>query len=224
MTPDGGPKLISALIQERLGVDCMVLMGANIASDIANGEFGEAVIGYKDPTNARVFQRLIARPHFDVSLLADVEGAELCGTLKNVVALAAGMVDGMGYGSNTKAAVIRRGLDEMKRFSQRLFPNVRDDTFLETCGVADLITTCYSGRNRKVAAAFTRAWREGDGTTFDKLEQRLLDGQKLQGVLTSNEVQQFIDLRGWAEDFPLFTLTNKIVNGQADPSAMVEKV
>lgn len=78
-------------------------------------------------------------------------GAEMAGTLKNVVALAAGFVDGLGLGPNSKAAVMRAGLDEMRRLACALYPSARDATFLESCGVADLIATCFGGRNRAVA-------------------------------------------------------------------------
>jgi NAD-dependent glycerol-3-phosphate dehydrogenase len=192
-----GPQLISQMVTRSLGIDCSVLMGANIAKGIADKELSEATIGYNDIEHGRLLKKLFQREYFGITLVRDVAGAEMCGTLKNIVALGAGMVDGLGLGSNTKAAILRAGLDEMRRFSKLTFPSINDGTFLESCGMADLIATCYGGRNRLVALEYTKAFLAGNKTTFAALEDSLLNGQKLQGVLTSNEVQEILELRGW---------------------------
>ncbi|KAL2942971.1 Glycerol-3-phosphate dehydrogenase [NAD(+)] [Bienertia sinuspersici] len=213
------PSMISSLISKQLGVDCCVLMGANIADEIAEEKFSEATLGYRENREvAERWARLFATPYFAVTPVQDVEGVELCGTLKNIVALAAGFVDGLGMGSNTKAAIIRIGLNEMRAFSKRLFPSVQDDTFFESCGVADLIATCFGGRNRKVAEAFVI--NEGK-RTFDELEAELLQGQKLQGVLTAKEVYGVLERNGWFDVFPLFTTIHDICVGNKSPSAIV---
>eukprot|EP00198_Chlamydomonas_reinhardtii_P000461 XP_001689796.1 predicted protein [Chlamydomonas reinhardtii] len=229
VTPEG-PELISQIVRRTLGVDCSVLMGGNIAEDVGREQLSEAVIGYYNLEHAQRFKKLFQRPYFRVTLLPDPVGAELCGTLKNIVALGVGMVDGLGMGPNSKAAIIRQGLLEMRDFCQALYPSVRDDTFLECCGVGDLVATCIGGRNRRVAEAWTRSAVEGAeagegngaGRSWAELEKELLQGQKLQGVLTSNEVQQILRTRGWESKYPLFTTINRIVNGHLPPHLVVD--
>merc|ERR1711972_320710 len=116
--------------------------------------------------------------NFRVRIIEDVPGVELCGGLKNVVALGAGFSDGLDFGGKTKAAIMRVGLQEMKDFIRFFYPETKDETFLESCGVADLITTCVGGRNRKCAEAFARAKGQ---KKWGEIEAELLDGQKLQG-------------------------------------------
>ncbi|RZC71309.1 hypothetical protein C5167_035241 [Papaver somniferum] len=215
-----GPCMISSLISEKLGVDCCVLMGANIANEIAVEKFSEATVGYReDKEVAEIWVKLFGTPYFQVSAVQDVEGVELCGTLKNVVAIGAGLVDGLDMGNNTKAAIMRIGLREMKAFSKLMFPSVKDSTFFESCGIADVITTCLGGRNRRVSEAFAR---NGGKRSFDELEAELLQGQKLQGVSTAREVYEVLSHRGWQELFPLFTTVHKICIGLLPPSAIVE--
>ncbi|KMZ57323.1 Glycerol-3-phosphate dehydrogenase (NAD(P)(+)) [Zostera marina] len=215
-----GPSMISKYITKMLGTSCCVLMGANIAQEIGMKRFSEATIGYnQDKKVARRWVELFTTDYFIVSAVQDVEGVELCGTLKNIVALAAGFVDGLDMGSNTKSAIMRIGLREMIAFSKLMFPSVKDNTFFESCGVADLITTCIGGRNRKIAEAYTRS----NGTrSFSDLEEELLDGQKLQGVLTSNEVYDVLCHRKCKDQFPLFTKVHDICTGELLPSSIVE--
>uniref|UniRef100_C5H3W1 Glycerol-3-phosphate dehydrogenase [NAD(+)] n=1 Tax=Dunaliella viridis TaxID=140095 RepID=C5H3W1_9CHLO len=210
-----GPQMISQMITRVLGIDCSVLMGANIAGDIAREELSEAVIAYANRESGLLWQQLFQRPYFAINLLADVPGAEMCGTLKNIVAVGAGMGDGLGCGSNSKASILRQGLSEMRKFCKFISPTVRDDTFFESCGVADLIASSYGGRNRKVAEEWARRRNEGDEVvTFETLERDMLSGQKLQGVLTSDEVQEILHARGWELEFPLFTTINRIIHGE----------
>lgn len=214
-----GPCLISTYISEQLGINCSVLMGANLASEIAEEKFSEATVGYGNNREiAEQWVQLFTTPYFMVTPVQDVEGVELCGTLKNVVAIAAGFVDGLDMGNNTKAAIIRFGLREMREFCKLLFSSVKDDTFFESCGVADVITTCFGGRNRKVAEAFAR---NGGKRSFDELEAEMLQGQKLQGVTTVREVYEVLRHRGLLELFPLFATVHEICSGCLPPSAIV---
>lgn len=142
--------------------------------------------------------------------------------MKNVVALGAGFCDGLGYGGNTKAAIVRIGLGEMQRFCSLFFEGVEQQTFFESCGVADLITTCYGGRNRKCAEAFAKAKVDGAAKTWEELETEMLNGQKLQGTITSKDVQICLASKGAEKDFPLFNTINQIAFHGMDPKKVVE--
>jgi glycerol-3-phosphate dehydrogenase (NAD+) len=213
-----GPQLISAMIRRMIKIECSVLMGANIASEVKPGSLCEATIGAHFPEQGVFFKDLFDAPFFNVKVINDVEGAELAGTLKNIVALAAGFADGCELGENAKAAILRQGLEEMRMFAKVMFPTVRDETFFESCGVADLIATCYGGRNHMVAVEFAKY---GGKKTFEDLERDLLNGQKLQGVLTSTEVQTVLERNGWEKQYPLFTAVNAIVQGLFRPQDIV---
>lgn len=204
-----GIVLISDIIRKELNADCSVLMGANVANDMASDAFCETTIGFKDPKNGELFRLAYDDYSLKVGTVQDTVGVELCGALKNIVAIGAGFVDGLGYGGNTKAAIIRIGLKEMVKFCKTFYPNdgISDDTFLESCGVADLITTCYGGRNRKCAEAFAAA---GKSKSLEVIEAELLGGQKLQGTLTAKEVNHILKMKGMEDEFPFFTTVYKI--------------
>ncbi|KAI9197399.1 NAD-dependent glycerol-3-phosphate dehydrogenase C-terminus-domain-containing protein [Polychytrium aggregatum] len=212
-----GLHLISDMIRENLSIDVSVLMGANIASEVAKEQFCEATVGSRRISDGQIWKKLFATSYFHLSVVDDVAGVELCGALKNVVAIAAGLVDGLKFGENTKAAIIRIGLMEMKKFAKMFYHGVKDETFFESCGVADVITTCFGGRNRLVAEA-----RVTSGKSFAALEQEMLNGQKLQGTLTSYEVHQILKIKNLVQEFPLFTAVYRICYEDAPPKSIVE--
>jgi len=218
---DSGIVLISDILRKELNADCSVLMGANVANDMASDAFCETTIGYKDPANGELFRLAYDDFSLKVGTVQDTVGVELCGALKNIVAIGAGFVDGLGMGGNTKAAIIRIGLKEMVKFCKMFYPNdgISDDTFLESCGVADLITTCYGGRNRKCAEAFAAA---GKKKSLDEIEAELLGGQKLQGTLTAKEVNHILKMKGLEHEFPFFTTVYKISYEDTPLSAITE--
>ncbi|XP_028843210.1 glycerol-3-phosphate dehydrogenase [NAD(+)], cytoplasmic [Denticeps clupeoides] len=204
--PDG-LKLISDVIKENLGINMSVLMGANIANEVADEKFCETTIGCKNKTDGALLKELMQTSNFRVTVVEESDVVEICGALKNIVAVGAGFCDGLGFGDNTKAAVIRLGLMEMIAFA-RIFCTagpVSSATFLESCGVADLITTCYGGRNRKVSEAFAKT-----GKSLEQLEKEMLNGQKLQGPATAAEVHLILKNKGLVDKFPLFSAVYQI--------------
>ncbi|WVQ70877.1 glycerol-3-phosphate dehydrogenase (NAD(+)) [Cryptococcus sp. DSM 104548] len=196
----------ASLIKAKVGLPCSALSGANIALEVALGQFCETTIGCPTHEEVLLWHAVFNAPTFRVAAVEDVSGVSLAGALKNIVALAAGMVDGLGYGGNTKAAIMRIGLKEMTEFCLEFFEGSKRETFSnESAGVADLTVTCYSGRNRKCAEEFAKT-----GAPFDYIEKKLLNGQKLQGTATAEEVNAFLVARKRAHAYPLFEKVYKI--------------
>jgi len=215
--PGGGIKLISSLITEILDIPVSVLMGANLANEVADEKFCESTIGTVNTEVGQEFKLLFNTDNFVVNVVNDAETVEICGALKNIVACAAGFCDGMELGDNTKAAIIRLGLKEMISFADTFHPGSDLNTFFESCGVADLITTCYGGRNRKVSEAFIRSQK-----SIATLEAELLNGQKLQGPETAAEVNYMLKAKDMENKFPLFTAVHHICIGEAEPKTVIE--
>ncbi|CAF1030435.1 unnamed protein product [Adineta ricciae] len=209
--------LLSSVISRSLEIPCYVLMGANIATEVAAGTFCEATVGSRNYEHGQLVKGLIQTDEFRIVIKPDTEVIEVLGALKNIVAVAAGFSDGLGYGDNTKAAVIRLGLKEMVKFCEEFFPGHHPQIFLESCGVADLVTTCYGGRNRKVAAAFVKT-----GKDIRTLEEEMLNGQKLQGPDAAAEVQEWLKEKGQANKFPLFAAVHDICERRMDPKALID--
>jgi glycerol-3-phosphate dehydrogenase (NAD(P)+) len=126
-----------------------VLSGPNHAEEIAQGLPAAAVLASEDDGLATRLQHELISPRLRVYVNPDLVGVELCAAAKNVIALAAGAVDGLGLGDNAKAALITRGLAEMARFGGA--QGARPETFAGLAGMGDLIVTCWSrhSRNRR---------------------------------------------------------------------------
>ncbi|GCC37012.1 glycerol-3-phosphate dehydrogenase [NAD(+)], cytoplasmic-like isoform X1 [Chiloscyllium punctatum] len=201
-----GLKLISDVIRETLGIEVSVLMGANLANEVAAEKFCESTIGAANIEHGKILKELLQTRNFRLRVVEEADAVEICGALKNVVAMGAGFCDGLGYGDNTKAAVIRLGLMEMIAFVRLHCEGlVPDSIFLESCGVADLIATCYGGRNRKIAEVFAKT-----GKSIKQLEEEMLNGQKLQGPQTAIEINHTLKLQNLVNKFPLFTAVYQI--------------
>jgi len=123
-----------------------VLTGPNLASEVAAGQPTAGVVALADGDQARWVQGLLVSDTFRVYTNGDVIGCEIAGALKNVLAVAAGISDGLGFGDNSRAAMITRGLAEMARLGQKLGGDVI--TFGGLAGVGDLVATCTSSKSR----------------------------------------------------------------------------
>ena len=183
---------------------------------IAQGKFCESTIGTKDTKVGELFRDLFQTETFRTAIvLNEISTIEMCGALKNVVALGAGFVDGLELGNNTKAAVIRIGLVEMIQFIKLYEPDSKLTTFLESSGIADLMTTCYGGRNRSTAEAYAKSY---PSKTLGELEEELLNGQKLQGPETAQILTSILESKGLGDEFPMFVAIDLICNGKLHPN------
>jgi glycerol-3-phosphate dehydrogenase (NAD(P)+) len=150
-------KRVSQIIEEELGVsNIAVLSGPNIANEVLKGIPSASVLACKNKSISKKLQILFTNPTFRVYLHNDIVGVELGGALKNVIAIACGISDGLGFGTNTKAALVTRGLVEITRLGQRL--GAKPEVFWGISGLGDLATTCFSpySRNRSVGEQIGR--------------------------------------------------------------------
>lgn len=139
-------QVIADEIQPRLKPNICVLSGPNLAQEIIDNRPAATVVAAEDEAVARKVQKLLTTPSLCVYTHTDVTGVELGGALKNIIALGAGIADGLGYGDNAKAALITRGLTEMTALGVALGANPL--TFSGLAGLGDLIATCASPLSR----------------------------------------------------------------------------
>jgi len=173
----------SEIIQEELKISAqriVALSGPTIAKEVAAGIPTVATVASLDKKNALKIQRIFKDTSLRIYTHQDIDAIETAGALKNIIAIACGVSDGLGFGTNTKSAIICRGLKEMIRFAKKL--SIREDAFLGVSGIGDLCTTCFSefSRNRCVGEKI------GKGKTL----QRVLQGMPMvaEGLTTTKAV------------------------------------
>lgn len=154
---------LTDIIEEEIpGVQACVLSGPSHAEEVGRGIPTTCVAGAKNRETAEFIQNTFMNSAFRVYTSPDILGIELGGALKNVIALAAGIADGLGYGDNTKAALITRGIAEISRLG--IIMGGKAETFYGLSGIGDLIVTCASmhSRNRRAGILI------GKGLTMDE--------------------------------------------------------
>ncbi len=183
---------MSAVIEEILGRDdVVVLSGPSHAEEVARGVPTAVVVAANDTERAGTVQQAFMNERFRIYTHDDVPGVELGGALKNVIAIAAGVCDGIGFGDNTKAALCTRGLAEMARLGVAC--GARRETFFGLSGVGDLVVTAFSAHSRN------RSFGErlGRGESM----QQILDSTKTvaEGVRTARSLHQLAAASGGVE-------------------------
>lgn len=181
----GTDKRMSEVLEEELGSKKIAaLSGPNHAEEVSRKIPTATVIASKDGKLLKKIQPIFNKDYFKVYPLDDIVGVELCNSIKNIIAIACGVVDGLGYGDNTKASVITLGLTEMNNFSRHF--GAKRATIYGLAGVGDLIATCTSkhSRNRFVGE------RLAQGKRLDDIKKEM-SGRVAEGVTTTKAVYEF---------------------------------
>jgi glycerol-3-phosphate dehydrogenase (NAD(P)+) len=191
-----------------------VLSGPTFAIETAKGTPTAAVIASRDVVFAQEVQQVMSSPSFRLYHSEDVAGVELAGSLKNVIAIAAGVLEGLGLGANTNAALITRGLREMTRLGIVL--GGRLETFAGLAGMGDLVLTCTGAlsRNRTVGVQL------GKGLT---LEEILRDAKFVaEGIKTAKSAQQLAERH--AIEMPIISEMHRVLYEGESPRGGIQRL
>lgn len=199
--------ILKQLLPPRLQSRTAVLSGPSFAKEVAKKIPTAVTVAAFDPEVAKAVQSTFATEYFRVYTSHDVQGVELGGALKNVIAIAAGISDGLGLGYNTRAALITRGATEIQRLGIRLGTNPR--TFMGLAGIGDLVLTCTG----KLSRNWTVGWKIGQGM---KLEAILSDMRTVaEGVKTTKSVYNMS--RKMRVDMPITEQIYRMLYEDLDP-------
>ena len=191
----------SQIINEISENPVVVLSGPTHAEEVVKELPSAAVIAGKNKKIAEKVQDMFMSRTFRVYTNPDIIGVEMGGAIKNIIAIAAGITDGLGYGDNTMAALITRGLSEISRLGSYFDSNLL--TFAGLSGMGDLVVTCTSkhSRNRRFG------YNIGKGMSFDDSLEKV--GQAVEGIKTTRAVKQWMTEENFDFELPI---TNEIYN------------
>ena len=193
---------LSEIISEEIPqADVCVLSGPSHAEEVGKGLPTTCVVSAEKRETAEYLQGIFMSPVFRVYTTPDILGVELGGALKNVIALAAGTADGLGYGDNTKAALITRGIAEISRLGTKM--GARAETFYGLSGIGDLIVTCASVHSRNRKAGYLM----GKGYTM----QEAMDEVKMvvEGVYSARAAKSLAEK--YQVEMPIIEEVNKVL-------------
>jgi glycerol-3-phosphate dehydrogenase (NAD(P)+) len=204
------------IVQEELGAaaSCGVLSGPSFAMEVAEGKPAALTLASTDVQFARAVAHELHGPRLRVYSSSDVVGVELGGALKNVIAIAVGVSDGLELGNNARAALITRGLAEMKRLGVKL--GGQPETFTGLTGLGDLVLTCTGdlSRNRRVGLALAK------GQPLASVLTQL--GHVAEGVLTAPEVKRIA--ASLNVEMPITEAVCALLDGRVSPAEAVAEL
>lgn len=217
LDPKSGARVSEALTQ-LIGSNLMerfaVVSGPNLAREIAAHEPSTTVVASLVPGVARTVQRAVSAPWFRAYTSDDVVGVELAGALKNVVAIGAGMADGLRYGQNAKAALMTRGLAEITRLG--IAAGANPMTFSGLAGVGDLIATCNSAKSRNHQVGNQLA----QGRSLDEITKQMV--MVAEGVKTAQGALKLANR--FQVEMPIVELMNAVLFGRMSVAEAGERL
>lgn len=187
-----------------------VVSGPNLALEIAKEQPTAAVASSSDPTTAATIAREASTDYFRMFVNHDVVGTEFGGVLKNLIAVAVGIADGVGYGENTKASIITRGLAEISAFAAAF--GAEPQTMAGLAGLGDLIATCESPLSRNNTAGRLL----GQGYALEDVIRRM--NQTAEGLQAVDPVLELAGRRGVS--MPIVLQVQQVLRGQRDPAEL----
>ncbi len=209
-------KRMSEVIKEVLkpASDIVVISGPSHAEEVARGIPTSIVAASKNEENAYAVQKALSTENFRLYTNADVLGVETAGAVKNVIAIAAGILRGLGLGDNTMAALLTRGLAEMKRLGMRL--GASEETFTGLAGMGDLIVTCIS--------SYSRNGRVGEELAAGKPIEKIVSSMKMvaEGVETVKTIMQMEKELGL--DLPISHAVYDILEKKVTPAEALKNL
>ncbi len=204
--------LPSMLIKGELKIDPYVLSGPSIANEIIRNEPTAVVIAGKDRGKARFLQKELSTRNLRIYLTDDIIGVEVGGAVKNVLAIACGISDGLGFGTNAKGALITRGIVEIQRLGVAMGANAK--TFYGLSGLGDLITTSFSeeSRNHKLGKLL------GKGEEIDSILKKIV--MIAEGLYTSKAVARLASR--FNIEMPICKVVYEIIYKKKSPRQGIE--
>jgi glycerol-3-phosphate dehydrogenase (NAD(P)+) len=204
----GTGRFLHELVDERLpGRAAAVVTGPSFAREVAAGLPSAVTVHSDSKAFAQLLATLLHAPNFRAYTGNDVLGAELGGAMKNVLAVATGVADGMALGLNARAGLITRGMNEMLRLGVAL--GARAETLMGLAGLGDLVLTCTGdlSRNRRLGLAL------GRGVSLEQAVREI--GQVVESVVTADEVARLADHHGL--DLPIAAGVRAVLHGEVTP-------
>jgi len=183
-------KRMSQVIEDELGnARMVVLSGPNHAEEVSSKMPTASVVASKDKKACKIVAEALATPYFKLYQLNDVVGIEICGALKNISAIATGVIDGFGFGDNARASIITLGLMEMNNFGRHF--GAKRGTVYGLAGVGDLIATCISrhSRNRFVGEQLAK------NNSMEEIKKEM-HGMVAEGITTTKAVYEYSSKHG----------------------------